>query len=195
MTPDTAGRAPPAWRAIEARTRALGFDMASDERTGALLATLAATKPGGRLLELGSGTGLATAWLLAGMDEASRLTSVDVDETVLSVAREELGGDPRVTFVLADALEVLRHAAPGSFDLIFADAIPGKYAGLDLAVGRLAPGGLYIGDDMLPQPNWPEDHPPKVERLLAELDRRGELTLVRMSWSTGIVIASRLPAP
>jgi len=191
MTPDTAGRAPPAWRAIEARTRALGFDMASDERTGALLATLAATKPGGRLLELGSGTGLATAWLLAGMDEASRLTSVDVDETVLSVAREELGGDPRVTFVLADALEVLRHAAPGSFDLIFADAIPGKYAGLDLAVGRLAPGGLYIGDDMLPQPNWPDGHQGRVDGLLDVLRADARLQTLTLAWGSGFVVAAR----
>jgi predicted O-methyltransferase YrrM len=41
----------------------LDFGMASDPLTGALLATLAASKPGGRFLELGTGTGGATAWL------------------------------------------------------------------------------------------------------------------------------------
>ena len=32
--------------------------MASDELTGSLLCTLAATKPGGNFLELGTGTGI-----------------------------------------------------------------------------------------------------------------------------------------
>jgi hypothetical protein len=41
--------------------------MSCDERTGCLLATLAATRPGGRLLELGTGVGEGTAWLLSGM--------------------------------------------------------------------------------------------------------------------------------
>jgi predicted O-methyltransferase YrrM len=54
--------------------------MASEPKTGAFLAALAASKPGGRLLELGTGTGLGAAWLLAGMDAAARLDTVDADE-------------------------------------------------------------------------------------------------------------------
>ena len=46
---------------IEARTTEFDFGMASESRTGALLQVLAASKPGGRLLELGTGTGIATA--------------------------------------------------------------------------------------------------------------------------------------
>src|SRR5205085_1277758 len=68
---------PIALRAILDRSAA--FAMPSEPRTGAMLRMLAATKPGGRLLELGTGTGLATAWLLDGMDRDARLISVDVD--------------------------------------------------------------------------------------------------------------------
>jgi len=88
--------APTAWRTLSARTRELGFDMPSEPRIGALLRTLAAAKPGGRLLELGTGTGLATACLLDGMDAAAELVSVDTDQEVQAVAREALGHDPRV---------------------------------------------------------------------------------------------------
>jgi predicted O-methyltransferase YrrM len=78
MLADDGTKAMPAvWSVISDRTAALGFDMASDARTGALLRALAASKPGGRLLELGTGTGLATACLLAGMDSHARLVSVD----------------------------------------------------------------------------------------------------------------------
>ena len=84
--------------AIHRDTQDLGFAMASEPKTGALLRVLAASKPSGRFLELGTGTGVGTAWLLAGMDATSRLESVDSDENVLAVARRHLGADSRVTF-------------------------------------------------------------------------------------------------
>jgi hypothetical protein len=61
-------RVPPMIEDIERETKQIGFTMGSEPRTGSLLRTLAAMKPAGRILELGTGTGIATAWLLAGMD-------------------------------------------------------------------------------------------------------------------------------
>jgi hypothetical protein len=46
---DTPTHRPPALPAILADSAARGFAMACEERTGSLLATLAASKPGGRL--------------------------------------------------------------------------------------------------------------------------------------------------
>ena len=37
---------------------------------------LAASKPSGRILEIGTGTGVGTAWLLDGVDSTSRIISV-----------------------------------------------------------------------------------------------------------------------
>jgi predicted O-methyltransferase YrrM len=37
--------------------------------------------------------------------------------------------------------------------LIFADAWPGKYSDLEKALKLVKPGGFYIIDDMLTQPN------------------------------------------
>ena len=59
--------------AIRRDTQRIGFTMASELQTGALLRTLAASKHGGQFLELGTGTGVGTAWLHAGMDADSRL--------------------------------------------------------------------------------------------------------------------------
>lgn len=183
--------APAAWLAIRARSETLGFDMPSDARTGALLKALAASRPDGRLLELGTGTGLATAWLLAGMDPASRLVSVDIDERVQGVAREVLGRDPRVHFELADGEEFLRGQPTGAFDLIFADAWPGKYEARDVALSLVKVGGFYVGDDMLPQPNWPDGHQPRVDQLLDELRWSPGWAVVAPAWGSGFVIAVR----
>ena len=50
-------RKPDAVVGILGDTEAMGFNMVSEPKVGSLLAVLAAAKPGGRLLELGTGTG------------------------------------------------------------------------------------------------------------------------------------------
>lgn len=89
-------RRPAAFDAILRDTNALGFNMVSEPKVRAFLAVLAASKPGGRFLELGTGTGHGTAWLLSGMDSKSRLDTVDTDANVVAVAQRHLGSDDRV---------------------------------------------------------------------------------------------------
>jgi predicted O-methyltransferase YrrM len=184
---------PASLKQIEARSKHLDFGMASDPCTGALLAALAASKPGGHFLELGTGTGIATAWLLSGMDPASTLISVDVHSEFQAVARAVLGHDPRLTLVLEDGIQFLNKQPPQSFDFIFADAMPGKYESLDQALSLVKPGGFYIIDDMLPQPNWPEDHNAKATALVERLSRESDFMVAPLSCSTGIILLVRRP--
>jgi predicted O-methyltransferase YrrM len=176
------------------RTEALNFNMGSEPCTGALLRTLAASKPSGRLLELGTGTGIATAWLLAGMDENSTLTTVDTDPQVQAIAREILGSDPRLTLVTEDGGAFLSRQVPQSFNLVFADAMPGKYEALEEALVLVKPGGFYVIDDMLPQPNWPEGHASKVPVLLDRLAKDNRFFIAPITWASGVVVAVRKSA-
>lgn len=164
--------------------------MASDERTGSLLRTLAGSKPKGALLELGTGTGVGTSWLLSGMDASSTLDTVDNDKAVVDIARRYLGHDSRVCFHVADGATFLVDLRDRRFDLIFADAWPGKFDHLDVALSLLRPGGLYIVDDLLPQPSWPEGHAPRIPCFLSALERE-DLHVTRLVWSTGLVIATK----
>jgi len=193
MDDDHLNRAPAALEAIVRDTEQLAFGMASEPKTGALLRVLAAAKPGGRLLELGTGTGIGTAWLLEGMDAAATLDSVDVDARVQAVARRHLGVDPRVTFHVADGADFL-NGEPGAFDLIYADAWPGKFSHLNEALSRLHLGGLYVIDDLLPQPNWPDGHAPKVPVLIKTLEEHRGFTSVKLSWASGLMILARTAA-
>lgn len=182
---------PAAIAAIWADSRACGFTMASEPLTCSLLRTLAATKPAARFLELGSGSGLSTAWLLDGMDAASRLTTVDNDEALLTILKKHLGADPRLTVACADGDDFLRSLQGQRFDFIFADTWAGKYRLLDEALALLNPGGLYVIDDMLPQPNWPEGHAEKVAHLVATLEQREDFRLTKLSWASGVMLAAR----
>jgi len=185
---------PTALNDILIATNVSGFAQSSDMLTGALLRTLAASKPAGQFLELGTGTGVGTCWLLDGMDAASRLHTVDIDEANVTVAKQFLEKDRRATFYLEDGEAWLRRARKDGmkFDLIFADAMPGKYVAFDDALALLKIGGLYVIDDLLPQPNWPEGHAEKVPVLIEALEQRKDLRVAKLAWSTGIVIATRV---
>jgi len=76
---------------VMADTRKLGFMNWCWPQVGALLRLMASMKPGGRLLEIGTGTGVGTCWLLDGMDAAARLTTVDTNPKVQAIARTHLG--------------------------------------------------------------------------------------------------------
>ena len=189
---DTTNLQPPkVIQAIQHDTDASGFPMASEPQTGSLLRTLAAATPSGAFLELGTGTGLSTAWILAGMDPHSTLLSVDNDERAQSIARRHLDHDSRVTFQLADGAAFLATLKGRSFDFIFADTWPGKYDHLDEALALLKPGGLYLIDDMLPQPNWPLGHDQKAASLITTLEQRQDLTITKLNWASGLIIAAK----
>lgn len=185
-------RHPIALPRIEANTREVQFGMASEPLLGALLRVLAASKPAGRILELGTGTGFATTWLLDGMDAEARLISVDVNASLQGLAGQVLAQDKRLMLVTEDAAHFLQKQPPQSFDLVFADAMPGKYEGLDDALTAVKIGGFYVIDDLLPQPNWPDGHAGKVPVLLNRLASRPDFVIVPISWASGIVIAVRV---
>ena len=170
-------------------TKASGFTMASDMLTCSLLKTLAASKPGGKFLELGTGTGLSTAWILDGMDTTSTLISIDNDDNLLDIAGRYLGTDKRLLLVSMDGGEWVHNNRQQKFDYIFADTWHGKYLLLDEVLSMLNNGGFYIVDDMLPQPNWPEGHHAKAINLMKYLDSKNDLVLTKQVWATGIAIA------
>jgi predicted O-methyltransferase YrrM len=174
---------------------ALGFRMAAEDRTGAMLRTLAASKPGGAMLELGTGCGCSTAWILDGMDAASSLVTVDTEDRQVAIARRHLGADRRVEFHVADGAAFLASLRGRGFDFIFADTWPGKFDHLEDALALLRPGGLYVVDDLLPQPTWPAGHAPRVPALIAQLQADPRLTVCTLAWSTGIAVATRRAAP
>lgn len=191
MDDSTLHRQPDATAAIVAETERLSFGMISEGKVGALLATLAAAKPGGRFLELGTGTGHGTSWFLLGMDATSQLDTVDTDGAVVAVAQRHLGGDRRVRFHVMDGAEFLRNAPAQQFDLIYADSWAGKFSHLDEALALLRPGGIYVIDDLLPQANWPEGHAPKVPLLISDLERRREFVSVKLAWASGLMLVVR----
>jgi predicted O-methyltransferase YrrM len=174
--------------AIMADTRKMRFQSWCWPPVGALLRVMASLKPGGRLLEVGTGTGVGTCWLLDGMDATARLLTIDIDPKVQTVARTHLGADPRLTVSCEDAAAAIRRETPNSFDLIFADGGAGKHDLLDEALALLRPGGIYICDDTKPHPMWPPEHAVKIPPLMEALAARQDFRRIYIDWSSGVVV-------
>ncbi len=189
MTEEINQSLPKAYTDIEEATKLSGFTMASDKMTCCLLRTLAASKPSGKFLELGTGTGLSTSWILDGMDFDSSLISIDNEPKFLEIANRFLGNDNRLTLTCTDGAEWVNNNRQIKFDYIFADTWHGKYLLLEEVLSMLNKGGLYIIDDMLPQPNWPDGHQQKALNLINYLETRNDLLLTKQVWSTGIIVA------
>ncbi|RIV33025.1 methyltransferase domain-containing protein [Flagellimonas lutimaris] len=181
---------PKQYRNLLAKSKEMGFTMPSDIYIGTLLKTLTASKPSGNFLELGTGIGLSLSWLIQGMDENSKITSIDNDPALIEVAKMFFYEEDRLELICADGGEWLNEYKGGdSFDLIFADAWPGKYSYLDTTLALLNKGGYYVIDDMQKQSNLPEGHEEKANALVKVLEKRDDITITKMNWSTGLIVA------
>lgn len=182
---------PPLLTTLEKECQDIGFTMPSDRQIGALLCSLVASKPGGHFLELGTGIGLSLCWMIEGMDQASQLYSIDNDPSLSAIAEGYFGEDQRVTIICQDGGVWIKSYDGPAFDLIFADAWPGKYFDLEETLACLKPGGFYVIDDMLPTEDWPEGHHEKASHLIQYLEASSQLRLVKMNWSTGVIVATK----
>lgn len=177
---------------IEAKCQEIGFTMPSDLYIGTLLKTLVASKPCGNFLELGTGIGLSLSWMADGLDDCSNIISIDNDPKLIRIVSQLFKLDSRINILCQDGAEWIENYAGDKFDLIFADAWPGKYSNLDEVLDMLKIGGIYVIDDMDEQPNWPEGHAEKAENLIKTLEAREDFCLTKMNWSTGVILMTKV---
>lgn len=181
---------PKSYSEIKIDSEKISFSMPSDLQTGSFLRTLIATKIDGHFLELGTGTGLSLAWMVEGMSENANLISIDNSSEYQNIAKKHLQKS-NISFVCEDAESWILNYKGKKFDLIFADAWPGKYVVLEETLNLLNSGGIYLIDDMLPQRNWPANHDKNVERLIQDLENRTDIQLTKMCWSTGLILITK----
>jgi len=137
--------------------RKLGFPLTHEEAgpgggpsaslpgVGQFLAMLAAGCGGGRIAELGTGTGIGAAWIASAMPADCTLVTAEIDAERAAAARELFAADPRVTVITGDARAAIGARAP--FDLLFSDGGAGQYAEL---LDWLHVGGRIVMDDVTP---------------------------------------------
>jgi len=185
---------PPQVRLAEERAAAAGFTQSCDPDTGRLLAVLAAAlPPGGRVLELGTGMGVGTAWITHGLQGRDDVDVITVERDAATAQHAARGDWPTwVRFINGDALDVLQRF--GMFNLIFADAEGGKWEGLGMTIAALRHGGHLLVDDMAPELSADANYAHKTWQVRSRLLSHPDLISVEIAWSTGLILSTRRSA-
>lgn len=156
-----------------------------------LVAAMIQANGGGRVLEIGASNGYSAIWFGdAVRDLGGRVVTVETEAERVAFARRnvaEAGVAAQVEIVHGDGADVLRAAAPESFDVVVLDAERPAYPGyLPDLVRVLAPHGVIAVDNSV-------SHAGQVApfRRLVEQDARFAVRLHPLG--DGVLTAVRIP--
>ena len=143
-------RPPKAYRRLREMHESAASEHTVPVALGELLRVLAASRPGGVFLCLGRGAGEAGAWIVDGMDLASRLVIVVDDTQQADRLRGVIGDDLRVTVHVQDMAAFLTDVRDHRFDLITDLNRNPSGALARLSLVRLALGGFFMSRGEIP---------------------------------------------
>ena len=140
------------------------FERSSIREVGRLLGVLAASRPRGRLAEIGTGTGVGAAWVASSMGRDASFVTVEADDDRAAACARLFADYPQVRVLHGDWHEVLPPEAP--FDLLFFDgggwkrSPPAQMRGeSERALELVNAGGVVVMDNLTPEHLWPADAP------------------------------------
>jgi predicted O-methyltransferase YrrM len=173
---------------------------AVDPPTGAALRLLAAAASAKAVIELGTGAGVSSLWLLSGMRSDGILTSVDAESEHQRLAKTSLAeaGVPtgRARLIHGRALDVLPRLSDGAYDLVFCDA--NRSENLDYlaaALRLLRPGGLVVfasalGGGRVAEPSARDGETVGLRELAKEVRDEPRLVPAMLPVGTGLLVAA-----
>lgn len=117
-----------------------------------LLQTVTANTQPCSVLEIGTAIGYSTLLLAANMPPGSKITTIELDEQRLQLAKQFLAQAAvleQVELIAGNAGEIVA-GLNSTFDLIFIDAAKGQYLDyLHKIMDKLSPGAVVIADNVL----------------------------------------------
>lgn len=117
-----------------------GLESASPS-VAALLTFLAASVQAQAVVEVGTGTGVSGAALLAGMTPGGILTSIDIEAEYQRYAREAFSAlgheSSRARLIAGRALDVLPRMSDGAYDMVVVDTDRSEYPAILTQAKRL----------------------------------------------------------
>ncbi|WP_407320855.1 O-methyltransferase [Isoptericola halotolerans] len=169
--------------------------------TGALLQVVASALRARAVVEIGTGSGVASLWLLRGMAPDGVLTTIDPESEHQRAAKlayaEEGVPAHRTRTIVRPPLDVLPRLTDGAYDLVLVTIDPHAYAEyVEAAVRLLRPGGVLVVVDALPagrvaDGDRHDDGTTLVRRLAYAVREDDRLTTAMVPVGAGTLLAVR----
>ena len=169
------------------------FERSSIPEIGRLLAVLVSAQPSGRFSEIGTGTGVGSAWIASAMRPEASLVTVELDDDRAAAAARLFSDEPGVRVLHGDWHELL--PAEGPFDLVFFDGGHWKKGDVpaesDQVLELTASGGVVVIDDLTPSmpEKWAKGDP--VREYWLDSDRLASVELLTTPESAAILAVKR----
>lgn len=183
-----------------ARGRAAEVGVPSvDASTGALLQVLTAATAAKAVVELGTGAGVSSLFLLGGMPADGILTSIDAESEHQRLAKQSLTdagySGSRARLIAGRALEVLPKLSDAAYDVLFCDAAREENLNyLESGLRLLRPGGMVIfagatADGRVADPGARDTDTVAMRELLRAVKERDDLTPALLPVGSGLLVA------
>ncbi len=167
--------------------------------SGALLRFIARAIDARHVVEIGTGAGVSTLWLLRGMADGGVLTSIDIELEHQRAARETLAAadipQGHYRLIAGRALEVLPRLTDGAYDMVLVDADKSEYSlYFEQALRLLRPGGVVAFDnalwhDRIADPAQRDDETVALRDLVTMIRAHENLTPVLVPSGDGLLLA------
>lgn len=188
---DGAVQIPPRVERAYALAQHLGFNVSSRPEVGQLIAVLAAmVKPGGRILEMGTGLGAGLGWIVHGLSSRVDVEVMSVEQDSANCAHvRSMAWPPHVRVEQGNCWEAVKSS--GIFDLIFVD-VPGKET-YDLSgpIAALCDGGCLIIDDVLNVDSEGRVRRDRLTGLRDQILHDRDLLCANLAFSSGVLLVTK----
>lgn len=169
--------------------------------SGRMLTVLAAAVAARNVVEIGTGAGVSSTYLLRGMAPDGVLTTIDIEPEHHRAAKQtltEAGFDAkRYRMIAGAALEVLPRLTDGAYDVVLIDAVKSEYpVYVEHAVRMLRPGGVMALDNALwhskvADPAQRDHNTTAIRETLKQVRGDDRLTPALLPSGDGLLVAVR----
>lgn len=172
---------------------------------GAALRFLASVLDARAVVEIGTGTGVSSLWLLRGMRADGVLTTVDIEAEHQRLAKESFSeagiAGNRARTIAGAGLDVLPRLTDGHYDLVFCDGDKREYGNyLSEALRLLRPGGVVAFDnalwhDRVADPAQRDEETVAIRELGVTIAEHESLVSVLLPVGDGLLLAKKVWTP
>ncbi len=182
---------PPLVKRAKNLARQMNYRTNCSDSVGRLLRLFASQFHGGVIGEIGTGCGVATAWMFSSLAPGTSLVTVEANTALAAVSRTLFDSTSLVQVISGEWNEIVKF---GPFNMIYASARHAYQCAPEVLMEAMRLGGMLFIDGLVPldQLSFDLQSNPDPLRVFWLNDSRLEATEINVSENEAAILASRV---